>query len=127
LQTFITGIAYCPEILWRVIPAFGFVLDVSHRQTDWTWAAKWVGIAGRSTAHLARVTISLKDLGTGFFGDFAPESWNSLDSFKNVLSWLQVPPILMGKNLVTLFIAKFTNATCPLRCAAARLLNLPRF
>jgi hypothetical protein len=88
LQTLITAIAYCSKILRRIVSALGFVLDVSYRQTDWTWATKWVWIAGRNTAHLACIAISFENLGASLFRDSTPEGWNPLDSLKYVLSWL---------------------------------------
>src|ERR1035438_1416853 len=127
LQTFITAITDCPKILRRIVSALGLVFDVSHGQTDSTRATKWVWITGRNATHLACMTISLENLGASLFRDSTPESRNALRSLKEILPWLQVPPILMRKNLIAFFIAKFSHPSGPFRCSTARLLNLPRF
>src|SRR5579863_10380966 len=96
-----------------------------NRQADWSWATKRVRVPGSSTAHLACVAVSLKNLGASLLRDFAPEGRNTDFSLKDVLSGLQVPTVLMRKNLVAFFVTKFPNPSGPFRCATAGLLNIP--
>src|SRR5208337_888166 len=127
LQTLITAIADSPKILWRIVSALGLVFDVSHRQTNGTRATKRVWITGRDAAHLACMAISFENLGASLLRDSTPESRNALRSLKDILPRLQVPPVLMRKYLIALFIAKFSHPPSPFRCSTARLLNLSRF
>ena len=124
LQALIAARADGPKVGWLVIAAFGFVLDVSHRQPDGATGMEWVFVSRRQAAHLAGVAVSFQDERPRFFGDAALKGRKPLWSLDQVLAGLQIGPVFVRENLITLLVAKFPDPSRPFGFPTGHLLKL---
>ncbi len=69
-----------------------------------------IGIVGRGSAQLTRVTVSLQNLNTQLSGNSSTDCRQWDKSFKDIFARLQVGPIDVRLDLHTVFIAKFSYA-----------------
>lgn len=113
LQTLIAARANRTKVGWFIITAFGFVLDVPHRQPDSATGMEWVFVTRRQAAHLASVAVPFQDECPRFFGDAALKSGKPLRSLNQVLAGFQVGPVFVRENLITLLVAKFPDPSRP--------------
>lgn len=95
-----------------------------HRQPDGASRVEWVFVASSQATHLASVAVSFQDERPRFFGDAALEGGKPLRSLDQVLAGLQIGPVFVRKNLITLLVAKFPDPSCPFGFPTGRLLKL---
>ena len=114
LKTLIAIRADGAKVSWRVRTALRLVDDVSKHKAHFQSGVKWVRITSAKAAHLTRVTVSFENKGFCLFGNRTGHNWKSRVRFEDILSWLQLAPVFMRKDLKPEFISQFAQATCPL-------------
>src|ERR1022692_286599 len=85
---------------------------------------KGIGIGGAQPAHHASVPVPLENEGAGLLRDRARQNWQPRISLENILPRFQFPPVLVRENLISIFIAKLSQASGPFGCVSRCFANL---
>ena len=125
--TFVAHRADSAQIGWFVASPQAFVDDVPDVQTRFACGIVRMGFSGNGATHLASEAVAIENVGPGFLGYLPCKSGLWLGRFEQILSGLEVGPVIVREDLVTLFSAQLANSPCPFANASghrAQLLGL---
>ena len=114
LKTFVASCAHGVKIAGNIQSTFRLINNMPNRQPGFDSGMKWVTVSSRYAAHLASKAISLEHKGSCFFRDIAGNLGKPNIGFEQILTWFQMVPILMGQDLIPMFVPKLAKPPRPL-------------